>query len=970
MTKKVTGSVLVVGGGIAGIQASLDLADSGYLVYLMDKNSAIGGVMAQLDKTFPTNDCSMCIISPKLVEAGRHLNIELLTLSEIEEITGEAGNFTVTVSEKARYVDLAKCTACGECVKVCPVETPNLFDEGLRLRNAAYKLYPQAMPGAFAIDKKGTAPCKVMCPVHPGIQGFIALTRKGQYREALDLFRQEHPFPGVCGRVCHQPCEKICTRNEVDQPVAIRSLHRYLADREIETGQRYVPEKKAVSKQKVAIIGAGPAGLTCAYFLAIEGYQVTVFEKLPVLGGMLTVGIPSYRLPRDIIDSEIQVIRDLGVQFKTGVEIGKDITVAKLREDGFSAVFLCIGSHECKPLGIEGENLDGVYAGVEFLREVNLGNRITLGDRVVVIGGGNVAMDSVRTALRTGSSNPMVIYRRSEAEMPANLEEIEECREEGIEIMTLTAPVRILGGNGKVTGIECIKMELGEPDESGRRRPAPVPGTEFVIEADTVIPAIGQESDWACLTSECACTLNEWGTIQVDPVTLQTHDPDIFAGGDAVSGPRTVVEAISAGKEAAISIDRFIRGEDLKKDREHRMEAVVDVDYTGAVTKERKEMPRLFSKDRVSNFNEVQTGYDQKTAGEEADRCLSCGICSECYQCVPACLPEAIFHDMAPKKHQINVGAVILSPGFKPFDPSGYESYGYGTHPNIVTSVEFERMLSASGPFEGHLIRPSDHKPPKKIAWLQCVGSRDINNADHSYCSSVCCMYATKEAVIAKEHSDISLETTIFFMDMRTYGKEFEKYYIRAQEESGVRYVRSRIHSVFPLNDNQLRIVYAAETGSSIEDVFDMVVLSVGMSPVEGAASLAEKMGIELNPHGYAKTGSLSPVSTSREGIYVCGTFQEPKDIPQSVMEASAAVAEAMQKLSDARWSLTRKKKCRPKSISRARHRESAFLSAIAASISAALPMYRRSGTMLKRCHTSSTWKIIFSPVPRTARTT
>ena len=912
MTKEVTGSVLVVGGGIAGIQASLDLADSGYFVYLVDKNSAIGGVMAQLDKTFPTNDCSMCIISPKLVEAGRHLNIELLTLSEIEEISGEAGNFTVTVSEKARYVDLDKCTACGECVKVCPVDTPNLFDERLRERKAAYKLYPQAMPGAYAIDKKGTAPCKVMCPAHPSIQGFIALIRNRKYQEALDLFRQDHPFPGVCGRVCHQPCEKTCTRNEVDQPIAIRSLHRYLADRELDSVNRYIPEKKEAKDQKVAIIGAGPAGLTCAYFLAIEGYRVTVFEKLPVLGGMLTVGIPSYRLPRDIIEAEIKVIRDLGVQFKTGVEIGKDITVAQMRDEGFSAIFLGIGSHECKPLGIEGEKLEGVYAGVEFLREVNLGNRVSLGDRVAVIGGGNVAMDSVRTALRTGSTKPMVIYRRTEAEMPANDEEIEECREEGIDIMTLTAPVRILGDNGNVTGIECIKMELGTPDDSGRRRPVPLPGSEFIIEVDTVIPAIGQESDWACLTSECACTLNEWGTIQVDPVTLQTHDPDIFAGGDAVTGPRTVVDAIAAGKEAAISIDRFIRGEDLKKDREHHMEAAVNVDYSQAVAKDRKEMPRLFSKDRVHNFNEVQIGYDEKAAGEEADRCLSCGICSECYQCVPTCLPGAIFHDMLPKKHHINVGAVILSPGFKPFDPSAYESYGYGTHPNIVTSIEFERMLSASGPYEGHLIKPSDQKPPKKIAWLQCVGSRDINNADHSYCSSVCCMYATKEAIIAKEHSDMPLETTIFFMDMRTYGKEFEKYYIRAQEESGVHYMRSRIHSVFPANENQLRIVYATETGSSIEDIFDMVVLSVGMSPVDGAERLAEKMGIDLNAYGYARTGTLSPVSTSREGIYVCGTFQEPKDIPQSVMEASAAAAVATRQLADARWSLTRTKEVPP----------------------------------------------------------
>ncbi len=912
MSKEITGSVLVVGGGISGIQASLDLANSGYFVYLAEKDSAIGGVMAKLDKTFPTNDCSMCIISPKLVEAGRHLNIELITLSEIEEVTGEAGDFTVTLSENPRFVDPDKCTSCGECVKVCPVSTANVFDENLRQRKAAYKLYPQAMPGAYAIDKKGAAPCKVMCPAHPGIQGFIALIREKKFREALDLFRAEHPFPGVCGRVCHQPCEKICTRNEVDQPIAIRSLHRFLADWGRDTGAPIVPDKKPAREEKVAIIGAGPAGLTCAYFLALEGYPVTVFEKLPVPGGMLTVGIPSYRLPRDIIESEIQVIRDLGVQFKTGIEIGKDITVATLREEGFKAIFLGIGAHECKPLGIDGENLKGVYAGVEFLREVNLGNRISFGNRVAVIGGGNVAMDSVRTALRTGSSKPMVIYRRSEDEMPANPEEIEDCRDEGIEILTLTAPVRIIGENGRVVGIECIKMELAEPDGSGRKRPVPVAGSEFVIDVDAVIPAIGQESDWACLTSECACTLNEWGTIRVDPVTLQTEDPEIFAGGDAVSGPRTVVEAIAAGKEAAISMDRFLRGEDLGTGRDRHLEAVVDVDIENAAPVARIEMPHLPAKEPVFNFNEVQKGFDQILAEAESARCLSCGVCSECFQCVSACLPGAIFHDMRPKQRHLKVGAVILSPGFQPFDPGVYRSYGYGSHPNIVTSLEFERMLSASGPYEGHLVTPSGHKPPKKIAWLQCVGSRDINIADHSYCSSVCCMYATKEAVIAKEHSEGPLETTIFFMDMRTYGKDFEKYYTRAQEESGVRYVRSRIHSVFPLGDHQLRIVYATETGSSVEDVFDMVVLSIGMSPVQGAAELAKKMGIDLNAYGYAETSSLSPVSTTREGIFVCGTFQEPKDIPQSVMEASAAAAAAAQRLSPARWTLTREKAVPP----------------------------------------------------------
>lgn len=674
MAQSTTGAVMVVGGGIAGIQASLDLAESGYKVYVVEKDSAIGGKMAQLDKTFPTNDCSMCIISPKLVEAGRHLNIELLTLTEVEDVAGEPGNFKVTLREKPRFIDTDKCTACGECAKVCPIEIPNLFDMRLREKKAAYKLYPQAMPGAYAIEKKGTAPCKVTCPAHVSVQGWIALMNQGQYDDALKLFKQEHPFPGICGRVCHHPCEGACTRHQVDDPLGIMYLHRYLADVDMQSDKPYVPEKKEAKNEKAAVIGSGPAGLTAAYFLAIEGYQVTVFEKHEVLGGMLRIGIPEYRLPREIIDAEIQTIRDLGVEFKTGVDIGKDVTIGQLREQSYKAIFMAIGSQECKSLGIEGEGFEGVVPGVDFLRDVNLGKKVNLGDRVAVIGGGNVAMDAVRTALRCGSAKPFIIYRRSEAEMPASADEIAECRDEGIEIMTLTNPIRVIEEKGKVTGIECIKMELGEPDKSGRRRPEPLAGSEFVIEIDALVPAIGQESDWACLTDECACTLSDWGTMNVDPVTLQTNDSDIFAGGDAVTGPATVVEAIEAGKQAAISMDRFIQGVDLAEGREDRFEAVTDVSLEGSKDIPRQQMGHAAAEARVANFAEVQLGFSEETARLEAERCLACGLCSECYQCVDACLAGAVDHNIQAQEKVVEVGAVILAPGFTPYDPAQYQS--------------------------------------------------------------------------------------------------------------------------------------------------------------------------------------------------------------------------------------------------------------------------------------------------------
>ena len=810
--------------------------------------------------------------------------------------------------KQPRLVDLSKCTSCGECTKVCPIDVPNEYNEGLSDRKAIYKRYAQAIPGAYAITKRGTAPCRATCPSHVSAQGFIGLINAGKYREALELFKKDNPFPGVCGRVCHHPCETACTREQVDQPLAIMNLHRFLADTDRSSGNMYIPEKKEAWKENVAVIGSGPAGLTCAYFLAIEGYQVTVFEKFDVLGGMLTVGIPEYRLPRDIIADEIEVIRALGVVFKTGVDIGKDVTIAQLREEGFRAFFLGIGSHECKVLGIEGEDYEGVYPGVDFLREVNLGKTVALGDRVAVIGGGNVAMDSVRTARRLGSKQPFIIYRRSRAEMPAHEEEIRECEDEGIEVMTLTNPVRVLSENGKVTAVECINMQLGEPDDSGRRRPEPIPGSEFSIDVDNIIPAIGQESDWACLTDECACTLSDWGTLNVDAVTLQSEDPDIFAGGDAVTGPATVVEAIGDGKEAAISIHRFIQGEDLRAGRPAEWEGVQDVPVEGREQRPRQIMPLAPAQERVSNFDEVQLGYTEDLATLEARRCLECGICCECYQCIHACLAGAVDHEEPPEEMELEVGSLVLCTGSEPFDPSPFEQqYHYQSNPNVMTSLEFERILSASGPTMGHLARPSDDSEPKMIAWLQCVGSRDTNKCGNGYCSSVCCMYAIKDAMIAKEHATGDLDCAIFNMDIRTFGKDYEKYYERAREKAGVRFVKARIHTIDEIGETRdLRIRYVDDDGEIREEMFDIVVLSVGLQIPESTRELARRLDIELDPYRFAVTKPFSPVETSRPGVYASGVLQEPKDIPSSVTEASAAACLAGAQLADARNTRTR----------------------------------------------------------------
>ena len=898
------GAVMVVGSGIAGIQASLDLANSGMKVYLVENDISVGGVMAQLDKTFPTNDCSSCILSPKLVEVGRHPNVEILTRRTVKSVEGEPGRFQVNLLRAPRFVDIDKCTGCGDCAKVCPVSLPSEFEENLGERKAIYRKFPQAIPSAFAIDKLGTAPCKAACPTHISVQGYVALIADGKYKEALKLIKQENPFPAVCGRVCDHPCEAACKRGEVDEPVSIMYLKRFVADLDLNDDTKYVPEIKEKKNKKVAVIGAGPAGLTSAYYLAVEGYQVTVFEALPVAGGMLAVGIPEYRLPKKLLNAEIKIIEDLGVEIKLNTRIGEDITIDVLKEE-FDAIFVGVGSHVSSKLNVPGEELEGVVHGIDFLRRVNLGERVFLGNRVAVVGGGNVAMDAVRTSLRTGSKEAFILYRRTRAEMPAAPEEIEEALAEGIKMEFLAAPVKILEANGKVSGIECIRMELGEPDESGRRRPVPIDGSEFTLDVDAVIPAIGQASDLAFVSEKSGISINRWNTFEVDPVTFATNVEGVFAGGDDVTGPATVVKAINAGKEAARSIDRYLKGEDLKlgRERDWTKNVADQADTSSVEKKERPEMSELKPDERITNFEEVIRGYSEEDVLREAKRCLSCGICSECYQCVEACVAGAIDHNMTAEEEEIEVGSIIAAPGTELFDAHLKGEYGFGIYDNVISSIQFERILSASGPFFGHVQRLSDGQEPKKIAWIQCVGSRDVN-CGNSWCSSVCCMYATKQSIIGKEHLK-TLEPTIFYMDMRAYGKDFDRFVNRAKDEYGIRYIRSMPSTVKELQQTKnLLLTYVAEDGSLVEEEFDMVVLSVGLTPPKDAEKLAESLGIELEEHGFCKTLLEDPVRTSRDGVFVCGVFGGPKDIPETVMEASGAAAHAEGILSSRRGTL------------------------------------------------------------------
>ena len=566
-------------------------------------------------------------------------------------------------------VDKEKCVACGQCVENCQTNALKLgqkrcatdphisdtydTDASVPFHRSSYN--PEYRTNRSDVMPSGTAPCKAECPAHIPVQGYIKLASLGRYTEALELIKKENPFPAVCGRICNKRCEDACTRGSIDDPIAIDDIKKFIAEKDLEAGTRFVPKMlNQIGRpypEKIAVIGAGPAGLSCAYYLAVKGYPVTVFEKESVPGGMLTLGIPSFRLEKDVLNAEIDILREMGVEFQCGVEVGRDITIEQLRAQGYKGFYVAIGAQKSAKLRVPGEELEGVYGGVDFLRAVNLGHETHIGKRCAVIGGGNVAMDVCRSAVRLGADETYVLYRRSEAELPADPEEVKEAMEEGVQFRFLTAPVEILGENGKVTSIRVERMTLGEPDEKGRRKPV---GTgEFeTIAVDSVIGAIGQTVDWGTLDVG-ALTTTKKGTAEADTLTYQTAQPDIFVGGDCYTGPKFAIDAIAAGKEAAISLHRYVHpGQTLTAGRDRRVYKALDKDHvlieTAGFDKDHRQTPG-YNAAKAKTFSDARVTFTEEQVRKECARCLGCGatkvdsyLCIGCGLCTTKCKFDAI----------------------------------------------------------------------------------------------------------------------------------------------------------------------------------------------------------------------------------------------------------------------------------------------------------------------------------------
>ncbi len=890
--------VLVVGGGIAGMESALTLGDMGRRVLLVEKQPSIGGKMILLSKVFPTLDCASCIATPKMAATANHDNITLMVYSEVERISPLAdGSFRVQVARKPTYVDAGACTGCAQCEDACTVSVADEYNRDLIARRAAHIAFPQAVPKKAVLDRRATSPCTHTCPAGVKAHGYVSLIRAGKIEEAYRLHLQDAPIPGSLSRACYAPCEGECTRGDLEGPVAIRALKRFMVDRYVlsHPEPEQVPPVERTGR-RVAVVGSGPAGLSAAYFLAKGGHSVHVFESAPEPGGMLRFGIPEYRLPCRVVDRDIANVRAVGVTIHTSSPVE---SVAELRESGFDAVFLALGTRRGRALRIPGEELEGITDCISFLESSRRESPPDLrGKHVAVIGGGNAAIDPARVALRLGAARVTLVYRRTRQEMPAHRWEVQAALDEGVVLDELTLPTRFLGEGGRLVAMDCVTMELAEPDESGRRRPIPVEGSGHKVRVDLAIVAIGLRPSTAPFAEELKLRRDE--TMVVDSETLETSLSGVYAGGDSVTGPSMIVQAVAQGKRAAFYMDRRLRGLgaqdapfEQRLDREDSS-AVLARQGPGISLRPPVDLPERPVSERLATepFAEIEQTMDEDAALRSANRCLDCGGCAQCGECVLACPADAICLDMQPEEVLVEVGSVVLSTGFELFDATAKPAYGFGRFPNVIDAMQMDRILAPTRPYNA-VMRPSDGKAPANIAFVLCTGSRDLT-VGNRLCSQVCCMYSAKQAQLLMGALPLA-DITIYYIDIRAFGKGYDEFYEQARA-MGVYFVKGRVGRIQETEGQDLVLHYEdlVDGGGHKTAEHDLVVLSVGLLPNREVLSLFEPGALETDVLPFVREVDvdLEPGRTSIDGVFVAGAASAARDIPDTIVHSGAAAAQ------------------------------------------------------------------------------
>ncbi|MBN1383154.1 MAG: FAD-dependent oxidoreductase [Deltaproteobacteria bacterium] len=647
-------AILVVGSGYAALKVSQDLAQSGLPLVWVTKSPHFlelpGG-----QKSFTEWPADLNFqFRPLYLRITRNPLVTALTHARIASIKKDKDGFRIVAVQAPSYVDYDLCTGCGRCMDVCPLQ--NSVHPPLT-RTPAY-----CPSRALELDKRPAPPCRDACPLGVNVQAYMALTAESRFAEALDVIRRDNPLPGICGRVCHHPCEEACRRTDVDEPLAICSVKRFLADWELKDQTPRFPDSKNKKRpEKVAIVGSGPAGLTAAHYLNQEGFSVTIFEAHQEAGGMLRIGINAFRLPRNILDAEINALVESGIEIQTDTPIQK---IDDLLAKGFQAVILCTGAHQDLRLNIPGEDSQGIVGAVEMLRQVNSGTYPQVAGNVLVIGGGNSAIDAARAAVRLGAESVTICYRRESGDMPARLSEIREAEEEGVKIEFRLAPKRVVRENGKVKGLELIRMKMGKPDESGRRRPEPIAGSQFIRPADWIFVAIGQQPHWEKAGLRGHLTADSAGRVMTKDDLSTTH-AGVFAAGDVVTGPATVVGSMAQGRQAALQVSAFLSGTKVVKkqttDAKSRETDYLDIP-TDTPHLTRPEMGKRDASVRRCDFEEVETGFTAEQAVDEAKRCLQCASCCECLACEAVCGEiGAIDHSRKGRRITFESPAIIVA---------------------------------------------------------------------------------------------------------------------------------------------------------------------------------------------------------------------------------------------------------------------------------------------------------------------